>query len=189
LSIRTRPAPSLESHPLEGVARAIFRARPAQDRVTLAEGLKGDPFGSTHIRPRKGSPKLGMSGDRAYLVVAEDVIGCMASQGKIEKGEDGWYRLVGAEATVEPTEVQACGFRYPTPEDSPETWHSEPVSAQSIVEKIEHYLESQSSWPGAFIISVVPVDRHGVADMRPGPSSTEGKPCDQRQLEFPVSDN
>lgn len=80
-------------HPLEAAALEIFAVRPVLDRVILAEGLKGNSFSSTHIKPRKGGPKLGMSGDRAYLVVAEDVLGYMESQGKVCRDSMGWFRL------------------------------------------------------------------------------------------------
>jgi hypothetical protein len=80
-------------HPLESVVLEIFKARQVLDCVILAEGLKGDPYSATNLRTNPKGPKLGMSGNRAYLVVAEDVLGYMHSQGKVEIDDMGWYHL------------------------------------------------------------------------------------------------
>lgn len=66
-------------HPLESVAREAFKEREAHDRVTLGMFLGGNCL------PR--------GGDSAYLKVAEDVLGYMESQGKIERDSLGWCRL------------------------------------------------------------------------------------------------
>jgi hypothetical protein len=66
-------------HPLEPVVRDAFRGRSVHDRVTLACHLKG----CTH---------LSGGGDRAYLKVAEDVLGYMESQGKLTIDAQGWHR-------------------------------------------------------------------------------------------------
>jgi hypothetical protein len=93
MSKRVKRYPVDRPHPLEPIAREVFKVRPVLDRVILAEGLKGDPFTSTSLKPNPKGPKLGMSGNRAYLVVAEDVLGYMACQGKIVADSMGWWRL------------------------------------------------------------------------------------------------
>ncbi len=80
---RTR-GPKTTPHPLESAVRDAFRKGPAHDRVTLADHMKG----VSHL-----SGKDGAKGDRAYLLVAEDVLGCMTCQGKLCVDADGWHRL------------------------------------------------------------------------------------------------
>jgi len=76
--------PTTTPHPLESVVRDAFRKGPAQDRITLATHMKG----VDHFTGKDGS-----RGDKAYLLVAEDVLGCMACQGKLVTDAMGWYRL------------------------------------------------------------------------------------------------
>lgn len=76
-------------HPLDSVVRDAFRKSQVQDRVTLATHMKGVTF---------FSGKGGSRGDKAYLLVAEDVLGCMADQGKLVTDEMGWYQLAPVSA-------------------------------------------------------------------------------------------
>ncbi len=92
---------STEPHPLESVARAVFAKRPTLDRTSLAMGLcNPDPFTATFIEPGPDAPKLGISPNRAYLMVAEDVLGVMHGQGKLVRDPWGWYRLKGTPAVA-----------------------------------------------------------------------------------------
>lgn len=85
MSTRTRTrGPKTTPHPLESVVRDAFRWRTVHDRVTLASHMKG-------VSDLSG--KDGAKGDRAYLLVAEDVLGCMTCQGKLYVDADGWHRL------------------------------------------------------------------------------------------------
>lgn len=79
-------------HPLEGVVLEAFRVSDAHDALTLSAFMKGVTWFSG---PRAAT------GDRAYKNVAEDVLGCMESQGKLRRDSRGWYLLAdpaGSEA-------------------------------------------------------------------------------------------
>lgn len=82
--MRVKIRPSVEPHPLESVVMEAFLTSPAHDRVTLACFLSG----CTGFRGKSAA-----TGDKAYLVVAEDVLGHMESQGKLHTDRDGWHRL------------------------------------------------------------------------------------------------
>ena len=85
---------SNQPHPLEASVLAIFEKRPVQDRVTLAAGMSDpDPYTTTFIKTGPDAPKLGIAPNKAYLMVAEDVLGWMYAQGKLSKDTLGWYRL------------------------------------------------------------------------------------------------
>ena len=60
--------------------------------------LAGDPHSCLFLETPKNRPKLGISPNRAYLAVAEDVLGYMLGQGRVIRDEAGWYRLAGDEA-------------------------------------------------------------------------------------------
>ena len=94
----TTTARTDQSHPLEIAVRAVFAKRSPLDRTTLAMGLAGDPHSAVFIASPKGGPKLGISPNRAYLAVAEDVLGSMLDQGKLARDESEWYHLAPDEA-------------------------------------------------------------------------------------------
>lgn len=92
-----------EPHPLEDAALAVFAKRPTLDRTSLAMGLcNPDPFTATFLEPSSAAPKLGISPNRAYLMVAEDVLGVMHGQGKLVRNPWGWYRLKSDSAPKSP---------------------------------------------------------------------------------------
>jgi hypothetical protein len=84
MSTRLKFRPTTRPHPLHGAVVEIFRRDPHQDVTTLAIALSGCTGFSG-----KGAAK----GDRAYRVVAEDVLGYMHSQGHLARDEHGWYVL------------------------------------------------------------------------------------------------
>lgn len=86
--------PTDEPHPLEVAVVEVFRKRSPQDRTTLACGLMSpNPWSATTIKVGPDGPHLGISPNRAYLMVAEDVLGWMHKQGKLVRDGTGWYRL------------------------------------------------------------------------------------------------
>ncbi len=101
----TRPETVIDApHPLEAAVIEIFKKRSPQDRVTLACGLSSpNPWCSATIKLGPKSPRLGISPNKAYLMVAEDVLGWMHSQGKLARDADGWYRLAGTVVALKAT--------------------------------------------------------------------------------------
>jgi hypothetical protein len=94
VSSRIKRTPSIQPHPLEGLVMAAFESSPAHDRVTIAVRLCG------HAPPH-----------RAYLKVAEDVLGYMKGQGKLRVDDEGWHRLgsvAGANADHMGIIIEAC---------------------------------------------------------------------------------
>jgi hypothetical protein len=82
-----RLQPTTELHPLHQTVVAIFRRDPYQDVAKLAVELSGCRF----------LGKRAAGSNKAYRIVAADVLDYMLSQGHLTRDEHGWYLL--AEAT------------------------------------------------------------------------------------------
>ncbi len=72
-----------ERHPLHDVVVEIMKRDRCQDATKLGMALSGGGL----------SGKRGVSGNRAYRLVAGDVLGCMYEQGYLDRDELGWYVL------------------------------------------------------------------------------------------------
>jgi hypothetical protein len=80
---RDRSSVHPERHPLHDVVVEIMKRDSHQDATTLGMALSGGGL----------SGKRGVSGNRAYRLVAGDVLGCMHEQGYLDRDESGWYVL------------------------------------------------------------------------------------------------
>jgi hypothetical protein len=74
---------SLVRHPLHDLVVEIMKADRCQDATKLGMALSGCPL----------SGKSGVAGNRAYRLVASDVLGCMYEQSFLNRDEFGWYVL------------------------------------------------------------------------------------------------
>jgi len=72
-----------QRHPLHDVVVEIMKRDRYQDATKLGMALSGGGL----------SGKGGESGNRAYRLVASDVLGCMYEQGYLDRDESGWYVL------------------------------------------------------------------------------------------------
>ena len=83
-----RPLGSFGDGPLPPLARALLKAwtadKPRHDRASLSTWLAGATF---FRGPRA------MVATRAYLLVVDDVLGCLVEAGRIVKDVAGWYAL------------------------------------------------------------------------------------------------
>jgi hypothetical protein len=70
-------------HPLHDMVVEIMKRDRCQDATKLGMALSGGGL----------SGKGGVSGNRAYRLVAGDVLGCMYEQGYLDRDEFGWYVL------------------------------------------------------------------------------------------------
>jgi len=70
-------------HPLESLVLNFFNAFPNRKGDEL--NISGILSGATSISPQKGAD--------AYKIVAMDVLGYMACQGKLIRDKEGWYHL------------------------------------------------------------------------------------------------
>lgn len=71
-------------HPLEPFVLDLLQRRPHIDVAILAPELSGC---TTFLGRCAGV------GNKAYRVVAEDVLGCMVSDGTLKRTREGWYVL------------------------------------------------------------------------------------------------
>jgi hypothetical protein len=78
---RDRSSVHHERHPLHDVVVEIMKGDRCQDATKLGMALSGGGL----------SGKGGVSGNRAYRLVASDVLGCMYEQGYLDRDEFGWY--------------------------------------------------------------------------------------------------
>jgi hypothetical protein len=77
-------------HPLEPFVLDLLQRRPHIDVAILAPELSG----CTTFLGRRAA-----TGNKAYRVVAEDVLGCMASDGTLQRTREGWYVLAKGQET------------------------------------------------------------------------------------------
>lgn len=76
-------------HPLsEFVLAAFTPERPCHDVHTIAPHLSG----ATHVEDVEKHRNV----DKAYLLVAEDVLGCLREDGRLELDPQGWHVLAGS---------------------------------------------------------------------------------------------
>jgi hypothetical protein len=80
---------SISRHPLHDLVVQIMASDQCQDATKLGVALSGCTL----------SGKSGVSGNRAYRLVASDVLGCMYEQGYLDRDESGWYVLPSEVAT------------------------------------------------------------------------------------------
>jgi hypothetical protein len=78
---RNRDSVHHKRHPLHDVVVGIMKRDRCQDATKLGMALSGGGL----------SGKGGVSGNRAYRLVAGDVLGCMYQQGYLDRDEAGWY--------------------------------------------------------------------------------------------------
>jgi hypothetical protein len=78
-------------HPLSDFVMSAFtEEKKYYDTTTIAAFLSGT---SGIVRAKKGSEKNVMD---AYRLVAEDVLGCLKGDGRLELNPRGWYVVTGA---------------------------------------------------------------------------------------------
>jgi hypothetical protein len=88
-AVHRRRGRSSARHPLHDAVVQIMASDRCQDATKLGVALSGCPL----------SGKSGVAGNRAYRLVASDVLGCMFEQGYLDRDESGWYVLAPDVAT------------------------------------------------------------------------------------------
>ena len=84
--MKLRHRDDVKPHPLESIVLKAFQDGDRLDATKLFPYLAGcSAFGG------KGAA----SGNKAYLIVAKDVLGFMEAQGKLGRDREGWYLLAG----------------------------------------------------------------------------------------------